>query len=150
MTVEISDSFLRVLLNFAGDWGHSYTVGTWNKVDDAMQPGSLSVQTEHNYAIGSLICLKLITRTKKQHYVTRAYLEGFLQPREDQLFCMMRRRAPFRARPDEIAFEKNYYSFKRSDGTWNDSAETFFATSIEDPGLPVLKRLAEPDLNQSE
>lgn len=83
-------------------------------------------------------------RPKKQHYVTKAYLEGFLQPGEGQLFCLMRHRAKsFRARPDEIAFEKNYYSFKMPDGTWNDGAEKFFADKIENPGLPVLKKLAE-------
>ena len=82
-------------------------------------------------------------RPKRHHYVTRAYLEGFLEPSHTQLYCWRRHRTePFRSRPDEIAFERNYYSFRNPDGTWNDRAETFFAERIEAPGLPVLRRLA--------
>jgi len=85
-------------------------------------------------------------RAKKQHYVTKAYLDGFLEPGEEQLYCWMRHKiAGFRAIPAEIAFHKNYYSFKRRDGTWNDSAETFFANKIETPGLAILKKLVAGD-----
>jgi hypothetical protein len=81
-------------------------------------------------------------RPKKHHYVTKAYLDGFLESGQEQLFCRMRRKdMGFRAKPDEIAFQKNYYSFKRKDGTWNDAAENFFANKIETPGLAVLKKL---------
>ncbi len=81
-------------------------------------------------------------RVKKQHYVTRAYLEGFLEPNEEQLFCWTRHRdLSFRAKPVEVAFQKNYYSFKRKNGSWNDGAEKFFADKVETPGLVVLKKL---------
>lgn len=87
-----------------------------------------------------------MARPKKHHYVTKAYLDGFLEPGEEQLFCRMRHKeAGWRAKPDEIAFQKNYYSFKRKDGTWNDRAEQFFAAKIETPGLAVLKKLMDGD-----
>jgi hypothetical protein len=85
-------------------------------------------------------------RVKKQHYVTKAYLDGFLEPGEEQLFCWMRHKnARFRAIPASIAYQRNYYSFKRKDGTWNDSAESFFAGKIETPGLAILKKLVAGD-----
>ena len=83
---------------------------------------------------------------KKQHYVTKAYLDGFLEPGEEHLFCWRRHKnAGFRKIPAEVAFHKNYYSFKRTDGTWNDSAETFFANKVENPGLEILKKLVAGD-----
>jgi hypothetical protein len=87
-----------------------------------------------------------MARPKKHHYITKAYLDGFLEPGETQLFCRMRHKeAGWRAAPDEIAFQKNYYSFKRKDGTWNDGAERFFADKIETPGLAILKKLVNGD-----
>jgi hypothetical protein len=83
------------------------------------------------------------SRSKRHHYVTRAYLEGFLDPNQYQLWCWLRKKdKPFRALPEKIACEKDYYSFRNPNNTWNDTAERFFADQIENPGLPVLKRLA--------
>lgn len=75
--------------------------------------------------------------------MTKAYLDGFLEPQDEQLFCWGRNRTkPFRACPDELAFERNYHSVKREDGTWDDFVEQFIANEIESPGLPVLRRLS--------
>jgi Protein of unknown function (DUF4238) len=83
-------------------------------------------------------------RSKRHHTVTRAYLDGFLESGQKQLYCWARNRAkPFRATPDGLAFERNYHSVKRPDGTWDDFPEQFIANHIEGPGLPVLRRLSE-------
>jgi hypothetical protein len=82
-------------------------------------------------------------RTKRQHYVTRAYLEGFLGDSQRSLFVYGRNRdACFSASPENIAFVGNYYSFKRPDGTWDDSLETFLANHVEGPGMNLVRRLA--------
>jgi len=84
-----------------------------------------------------------LIRPKRHHYVTKAYLDGFLEKNEEQLFCLLRHRlTSFRSLPEKIAFERNYYAFKNKDGSWNDGAERFFAEKIEEPGLPILKKLA--------
>ncbi len=83
------------------------------------------------------------TRPKHQHYVTRAYLEGFLDPGEQHLFCYGRRRSsPFRSQPSELANERNYYSFRRTNGTWDDSLEHTIEEVAEGPGLEVIRMLS--------
>src|SRR5439155_2389604 len=71
-------------------------------------------------------------------------LAAFLETGQEQLYCWGRNRAePFRACPDELAFERNYHSVKRPDGNWDDFPELFIANRIEGPGLPVLRRLSD-------
>jgi hypothetical protein len=82
-------------------------------------------------------------RPKRHHYVTKSYLDGFLEPGQDQLYCWGRRKeGRFQACPDELAFIKNYYSFRGPDGEWNDTAEIAVANDVEAPGLKVLQKLA--------
>ena len=82
-------------------------------------------------------------RPKQHHYVTRAYLEGFLEPGCEQLICYARRRqAPFSRTPKDLAIQRNYYSFRKPDGTWDDSLELEIQKHVEDPGLAVLRLLA--------
>jgi hypothetical protein len=89
-------------------------------------------------------------RTKRQHYVTQAYLKGFLEQGRDSLYMYGRNRDTcFAMKPDRIAFEGNYYSFKRPDGTWDDSLETFLADRVEGPGIGLLRRLAGRDTKLS-
>lgn len=86
-------------------------------------------------------------RTKRQHYVTRAYLEGFLNAGQRTLFVYGRNRDSwFPASPENIAFEGNYYSFKRPDGTWDDDLETFLANHVEGPAMNLVRRLASGDV----
>jgi hypothetical protein len=81
-------------------------------------------------------------RVKKQHYVTRAYLEGFLDTGRDLLFCYGRHRPEgFQSRPSELAHERSYYSFREPDGTWNDSLEHEIERRVEGPGLDVIRKL---------
>ena len=68
-------------------------------------------------------------RSKRHRTFTKAYLDGFLERPQEQLFCWGRNRAePFQARPDKLAFERNYHSVKREDGSWDDFIEQFIAT----------------------
>lgn len=80
-------------------------------------------------------------RPKQHHYVTKAYLEGFLAPREEHLVCYGRGKGPFRTSPQDAASQRNYYAVRRVDGTWDDSLEGLIANTVEDPGLSVLKKL---------
>lgn len=82
-------------------------------------------------------------RPKQHHYVTRAYLEGFLAPLEKQLFCYGRNRGFFQKSPNELASQRNFYAIKTEDGRWDDSLEHLIERTVEGPGLPVVKKLSE-------
>jgi hypothetical protein len=81
-------------------------------------------------------------RPKQQHYVTKAYLDGFLEPGCDQLVCYGRHKLTvFRRATQDLATQRNYHSFKKADGTWDDSLEQHIQKYVEDPGLAVLRLL---------
>ncbi len=82
-------------------------------------------------------------RPKQQHYVTRAYLDGFLSPGANQLVCYARNGKMFSRRTQDIAKERNFYAFKNEKGEWNDSLEEIIGRTVETPGLPVIKKLAK-------
>jgi hypothetical protein len=89
-------------------------------------------------------------RPRQHHYVTRAYLAGFLQPQQGQLFCYGRRRHHvFRCRPEDLAKQRDYYSFRRPDGSWDDSLEHLLDEKIESPGIAVLRKLVARDTRLS-
>ncbi|MFZ1084360.1 MAG: DUF4238 domain-containing protein [Terracidiphilus sp.] len=81
-------------------------------------------------------------RPKQQHYVTRAYLDGFLTPGANQLVCYARNGKKFSRRTQDIAKERNFYAFKNEKGEWDDSLEEIIGRTVETPGLPVLQKLA--------
>lgn len=84
-----------------------------------------------------------MARPKQQHYVTKAYLEGFLRISEQHLVCYGRgNKGPFRKAPQELASQRNYYALKKKDGTWDDSIENLLGETVEAPGLPVVRKLA--------
>jgi hypothetical protein len=85
-----------------------------------------------------------VARPKQHHYVTRAYLEGFLKPGEQHLVCYGRgrNRGLFKKSPQELASQRNYYALKKPDGAWDDSIETLLGETVEGPGLPVIRKLA--------
>jgi hypothetical protein len=81
-------------------------------------------------------------RPQQQHYVTRAYLEGFTSAQEPQLYVYTRDKETFfRALPKNVAKIRNYYSSQRQDGTYDDRVEHMLQAVIEDPGLHVIRRL---------
>jgi len=81
-------------------------------------------------------------RPKQQHFVTRAYLERFLDPDCERLFCYGRQRnAPFQSKPEQLARQRNYYSVPQADGSFDDSLEHRLE-QVEVPGLEVIRKLA--------
>ncbi len=83
-------------------------------------------------------------RPKQQHYVTKAYLDGFLEPGCGQLICYGRhRQTSFWRTPQDLATQRDYHSFKRADGTWDDSLELEIQRYVEDPGLEILRLLVD-------
>ena len=82
-------------------------------------------------------------RPKQQHYVTKAYLDGFLAPGASQLFCYTRNGKMFPRRTQDIATGRNFYAFKNEKGEWDDSLEEIISRTVEAPGLPVLQKLAK-------
>jgi hypothetical protein len=82
-------------------------------------------------------------RPKQQHYVTRAYLEGFREPPREHLFCYGRKlQTPFQSSPSKLATQRSYYSFRRADGTWDDSLEREIEQRVEAPGIEVIQMLS--------
>ncbi|MGC2108608.1 MAG: DUF4238 domain-containing protein, partial [Candidatus Korobacteraceae bacterium] len=83
------------------------------------------------------------TAPRRHHYVTKAYLDGFLETGEACLYCYGRKRAqPFLAAPVNLANIRDYHSFKRADGSLDSSLETVIEREFESPGIPILRRLA--------
>jgi hypothetical protein len=82
-------------------------------------------------------------RPKQQHYVTKAYLDGFLTQNANQLVCYARNGKMFPRRTQDIAKERNFYAYKNEKGEWDDSLEEIIGRTVEDPGLPVLQKLAK-------
>lgn len=83
-----------------------------------------------------------MARPKQHHYVTKAYLEGFLAEPEKSLFCYGRGLGVFKKQPTDLACQRNYYAVKNANGTWDDSLEHIIDQCVESPGLPVVKKLA--------
>lgn len=78
----------------------------------------------------------------QHHYVTSAYLEGFLAENEQLLYVYTRdRETSFRLKPEKVARIHNYYSHVREDGSIDDRLEATLQKAVEDPGLAVLRRL---------
>jgi len=85
---------------------------------------------------------------RRHHYVTKSYLEGFLEPGEQTLWCYGRKKMqPFRASPDKLANIRDFHSFRRADGTIDFSLETLIDKEIESPGMPVIRKLTRGKTN---
>jgi hypothetical protein len=82
-----------------------------------------------------------LTRPKQHHYVTRAYLAGFIKEPSIQLVCYGRGRKPFLKPPAELGKRRNYYAIRKPDGSWDDSLEDLIGRTVEEPGLQVIKKL---------
>lgn len=85
---------------------------------------------------------------RRHHYVTKAYLDGFVEPNEGLLFCYGRKKPKaFRALPENLAHIRDYHSFKRDDGTLDFTLETQIDQQIESPGIPIIRTLSEGQTN---
>jgi hypothetical protein len=85
---------------------------------------------------------------RRHHYVTKSYLDGFVEPNEGLLFCYGRKKSKaFRALPENLAHIRDYHSFKREDGTLDFTLETQIDQQIESPGIPLIRTLSEGKTN---
>jgi hypothetical protein len=85
---------------------------------------------------------------RRHHYVTKAYLEGFLEPGENNLCCYTRKRsAPFLSAPTNLANIRDFHSFKRPDGSIDCSLETQIEREIETPGIPIIRMVISGKTN---
>ncbi len=89
---------------------------------------------------------------KQQHYVQRAYLEGFVDPdsersAESYLWAYLPNKLPFPQKPDRIARRNYYYCFDKE----NRRQFVFEHTlqKLEDISLPVLRKLRNQQFNIS-
>jgi hypothetical protein len=85
---------------------------------------------------------------RRHHYVTKAYLEGFLEPGKPHLYCYGRKRSePFQNTPINLANIRDFHSYKRADGSIDCSLEARIEKEIESPGIPILRRLVSGKTN---
>jgi len=89
---------------------------------------------------------------KSQHYVHRAYLQGFCDPQLERegksaVWMYMPNKSPFPQRPERVAKRNYYYCFQ------HENQRQFRAEhdlqKIEDLALPILRRVRECDLGLS-
>jgi hypothetical protein len=83
-----------------------------------------------------------MNRPTKQHFINRAYLQGFANV-SGQLHIYERgKEKPFVSTPETAARKRNYYSIKRKDGTFDDTIEHFLDREVESPAMVVIRRLS--------
>src|SRR5579862_7541180 len=87
---------------------------------------------------------------KQQHFVHRAYLEGFVDPDyerrgESFLWAYLPGKSPFRQRPDRIAKRNYYYCFHHEEKRRFDFEHAL--QSLEDVALPVLRKFRSLQFN---
>jgi uncharacterized protein DUF4238 len=83
---------------------------------------------------------------KQQHFVHRAYLEGFQDPEylkkgEPALWVYIPRKSPFRQRPDRVARRNYYYCYR--EGEQRRFLVEHQLQKLEDVALPILRQLRE-------
>ena len=82
-------------------------------------------------------------KSRRHHFVTRAYLEGFLEPGQDHLYCYGRyKREHFLSSPAKIANIRDYHSFRKPDGSLDTSLEDLIGAEFESRGIPIIRKLA--------
>lgn len=84
-----------------------------------------------------------MNRPIQQHFVTRAYLQGFADEKGQLHIYERGKQKPFVAVADKAARQRNYYSVKGKDGKFDDRIETFLDEQVESPAMKVLKDLSE-------
>jgi hypothetical protein len=83
---------------------------------------------------------------KGQHYVHRAYLEGFQDPDlerkgESFVWVYLPGKSPFRQRPERVARRNYYYCYDNQDK--REFRVEYDLAKLEDAALPILRRLRQ-------
>lgn len=82
-----------------------------------------------------------MTRPLQHHFVTRAYLDNFAD-NDGRLHVYERtKKESFVLTPEKAARQRNYYSIRRKDGTFDDSVEHFLDQKVESPAMSVIRKL---------
>jgi hypothetical protein len=77
---------------------------------------------------------------RQHHYVQARYLDGFLSPPNNKLWCYGRRRfTPYPAVPDKLARQRDFYRIPGAPPAYN--LENFIEKGVEAPGLLALRKL---------
>lgn len=84
-----------------------------------------------------------MNRPAKQHFVNRAYLQGFADPNGRLHIYERGKEKPFVSTPEKTARKRNYYSIKRKDGTFDDTIEHFLDREVESPAMAVIRKLSD-------
>jgi|GEM_PF-1155291 len=85
---------------------------------------------------------------KRHHYVSQFYLGGFTQPaNESQLWVYEKGKAePFKASPENIGFERYYYSFEKADGTRDTNTVEDMYSKVEQSAAEVISKIANREM----
>jgi hypothetical protein len=82
-----------------------------------------------------------VARPVRHHFVTRAYLGGFADGRGQLHIYERGKEKPFILTPEKAAWQRNYYTIKRADGTFDDTIECFLNDEVESPAIAVVRKL---------
>jgi Protein of unknown function (DUF4238) len=82
-----------------------------------------------------------MTRPIQHHFVPRSYLEGFADAGGQLHIYERGKEQPFVLAPEKAARQRNYYSVRRKDGTFDDTIEHFLDKSVEAPAVAVICKL---------
>jgi hypothetical protein len=94
-----------------------------------------------------------MAKKKKHHYIPRFYLNGFVDPENYPFLWVYDKRKikPFKSKPENIAFETYYYSFKTPNGNKDSNTFEDMFDEIETNTGPILKKLKSCEmLNEEE
>jgi hypothetical protein len=85
----------------------------------------------------------MMNRPIQQHFVNRAYLQGFADAKGRLHIYEREKEEPFVLAPEKAARQRNYYSVKRKDGTFDDTIEHFLDKEVEAPAMAVIRKLSD-------
>ena len=81
---------------------------------------------------------------KKHHFIPKFYLSGFVN-QQGMIWAYSKaepKKPPHCSKPENTAFERNFYAIQRDDGSLNSNiVEDYFAEYIENPSAKSLKEL---------
>lgn len=81
---------------------------------------------------------------RRQHYIARFYLRNFAEPLFSDNLCVydLKKRRWENRSPDGVGWFPHLCSMIDSQGDRTDSFDQFLKTEVEDPAVPVFKKLA--------
>lgn len=87
-----------------------------------------------------------MAKFKRQHYLSQFYLRGFIDAKYAPKFWMFDKKNPDKVvdvSPADVAFQKWYYAFERTDGTINRDTYELMFQQMEDIIAPCVKQILQ-------